>query len=102
MADRGQWRGAFFVLGAVGVLYALPYFMFLRGVNEDAPSELAKAGAALALGALVKVRTFLLRTWGRLIELLPEEDLPDFRKEAIALQTRAAEQHRELLALERR
>src|SRR3954470_7759221 len=34
MADRGQWRGAFFVLGAVGVLYALPYFLFLRGANE--------------------------------------------------------------------
>ena len=60
MADRGQWRGAFFVLGAVGVLYALPYFMFLRGVNEDAPGDSAKAGTALALAALVKVRTFLL------------------------------------------
>lgn len=60
MADRGQWRGAFFVLGAVGVLYALPYFMFLRGVNEDAPSESAKTGTAPALAALVKVRTFLL------------------------------------------
>ncbi len=60
MADRGQWRGAFFVLGAVGVLYALPYFMFLRGVNEDAHRESAKAGTAFALAALVKVRTFLL------------------------------------------
>ena len=60
MADRGQWRGAFFALGAVGVLYALPYFLFLRGVNESAPAEAAKAGAALALAALVKVRTFLL------------------------------------------
>jgi hypothetical protein len=48
------------VLGAVGVLYALPYFMFLRGMNEDAPSESAKAGTAFALAALVKVRTFLL------------------------------------------
>ena len=27
--DRGQWRGTFIVLGAVGVLYALPYFLFL-------------------------------------------------------------------------
>jgi predicted MFS family arabinose efflux permease len=60
MADRGQWRGAFFALGAVGVLYALPYFLFLRGVNEGPPAEAAKAGAVLALAALVKVRTFLL------------------------------------------
>ena len=34
MADRGQWRGAFFVLGAVGLLYALPYFLFLLQVRE--------------------------------------------------------------------
>jgi len=60
MADRGQWRGAFFALGAVGVLYAWPYFLFLRGVNEAPPVEAAKAGAALSLAALVKVRTFLL------------------------------------------
>ena len=52
--------------------------------------------------ALLAVRTFLLRTWARLIELLPEEEVPAFRKEAIALQAREAEQHRELLALERR
>ncbi len=54
------------------------------------------------LAALLAVRTFLLRTWARLIELLPEEDVPTFRKEAITLQTREAEQHRELLALKRR
>ncbi len=60
MADRGQWRGAFFALGAVGVLYAVPYFLFLRGVHEAPPDEAAKAGAPLALAALVKVRTFLL------------------------------------------
>jgi MFS transporter, Spinster family, sphingosine-1-phosphate transporter len=60
MADRGQWRGAFFVLGAVGVLYALPYFLFLRGVNETTPAEAVKSDAPLALAALIKVRTFLL------------------------------------------
>ncbi len=60
MADHGQWRGAFFVLGAVGVLYALPYFLFLRGVNERPCDEAAKVGGALALGVLVKIRTFLL------------------------------------------
>jgi predicted MFS family arabinose efflux permease len=60
MADRGQWRGAFFVLGAMGALYALPYFLFLRGVNEPAQSDSAKVGTALAIPTLVKVRTFLL------------------------------------------
>ena len=60
MADRGQWRGAFFVLGAVGVLYALPYFMFLRGVNEAGPPGPAKSRSTLAIAALIKIRTFLL------------------------------------------
>src|SRR5204863_6553273 len=41
MADRGQWRGAFFVLGAAGVLYAFPYFLFLRTVNENVGIETA-------------------------------------------------------------
>ncbi|MEO6784765.1 MAG: MFS transporter [Chthoniobacteraceae bacterium] len=60
MADRGQWRGAFFVLGAIGVLYALPYFLFLRGVNEN-PSTPAPAPAkSLAIPVLIRVRTFLL------------------------------------------
>ncbi|MDZ4287092.1 MAG: MFS transporter [Prosthecobacter sp.] len=60
MADRGQWRGAFLVLGAVGLVYAMPYFLFLRGVNESGQDGAAKAGAAFALSALIKVRTFLL------------------------------------------
>src|SRR6185436_11691937 len=60
MADHGQWRVAFFVLGAVGVLYALPYFLFLRGVYEAPPAGAAAAGAPLSIAALVKVRTFLL------------------------------------------
>ena len=28
MAEHGHWREAFFVLGAVGLLYAAPYFLF--------------------------------------------------------------------------
>jgi predicted MFS family arabinose efflux permease len=58
MADRGQWRGAFFMLGAVGVLYALPYFLFLRGVNEDTATT--TNSKSLALPALLRVPTFLL------------------------------------------
>ncbi len=56
MADRGQWKWAFFVLGAVGVLYAFPYFHFLRRVEEPAPQP----GARLSFAALVRSRTFLL------------------------------------------
>ncbi|MBM3964851.1 MAG: MFS transporter [Planctomycetes bacterium] len=34
MAERGLWRYAFFALGAVGILYAVPYGLFLRYVSE--------------------------------------------------------------------
>ena len=60
MADRGQWRGAFFVLGAIGLLYALPYFVFLRGVNENPTAETSKPSKSLAFPILLRVRTFLL------------------------------------------
>ncbi len=56
MADRGQWRGAFFILGAVGVLYALPYFTFLKKIGEPAPEP----GAAWSFTSLGRSRTFLM------------------------------------------
>lgn len=60
MADRGEWRAAFFVLGAVGVLYAGPYFLFLRTVDEN-PAEIVKtSGRSLAVSVLTKIPTFLL------------------------------------------
>jgi predicted MFS family arabinose efflux permease len=60
MADRGQWRGAFFVLGAIGLLYALPYFAFLRGVNENPTAATSTPSKSLAFPILLRVRTFLL------------------------------------------
>lgn len=60
MAHRGMWREAFFVLGGVGLLYAVPYFAFLRGVNENAELETRPTGGALAAGALARVPTYLL------------------------------------------
>ncbi|HEV7403820.1 MAG TPA: MFS transporter [Chthoniobacteraceae bacterium] len=59
MADLGRWREAFFILGGVGVLYAAPYFLFLRTVQEEAVAP-AKPGAGLAIQALIKVPGFLL------------------------------------------
>jgi predicted MFS family arabinose efflux permease len=60
MADRGQWRGAFFILGAIGVLYALPYFLFLRGVKENVPQESQPGTKPLAFPILIRIRTYLL------------------------------------------
>ena len=39
MASFGQWRWAFFILGGIGLLYALPYWLFLRSFNEQAVDE---------------------------------------------------------------
>lgn len=58
MAQRGQWREAFFTLGGVGVLYAVPYFLFLRQLNENAGVETKPAGSRLAVAELFRVPTF--------------------------------------------
>jgi MFS family permease len=60
MAEHGRWREAFFVLGAVGLLYAVPYLLFLRRLGEDAQVETKKSGSAFAAQELMKVPTFAL------------------------------------------
>jgi len=49
MADRGEWRAALFILGAVGVLYAVPYFLFLRTVDENPAGVVKTSGRSLAV-----------------------------------------------------
>lgn len=39
MAEQGLWRYAFFALGAVGILYAIPYGMFLRSISEPGQTD---------------------------------------------------------------
>ena len=60
MANRGQWRGAFFVLGTLGILYAVPYFLFLKGVQDEPQSEGPASSRTFGLALLVKIPTFLL------------------------------------------
>ncbi len=55
--------------------------------------------ASAIIHSLMQVRIFLIRTWARLISELHIDDHPEFRKEAIALQQREADQHRELVTL---
>lgn len=58
MAQQGQWRAAFFVLGGIGLLYAVPYFLFLRTVRETSESEAPKNRERLALSDVIRVPTF--------------------------------------------
>jgi MFS family permease len=60
MADRGEWRAAFFIMGAVGVLYAVPYFLFLRGVEEGTPEGSSGSGGGVPAALLAKIPTFLM------------------------------------------
>src|SRR4029079_3328883 len=60
MADQGQWRNAFLVLGFIGLLYTVPYFLFLRKVNENRSSEVNTTVKRPGFPVLIKVKTFLL------------------------------------------
>lgn len=60
MAERGQWRGAFFALGAVGLVYALPYFAFLRGFPETTAATDGDRPPKLSVAVLARVPTYAL------------------------------------------
>lgn len=60
MAETFHWRWAFYSLGLIGILYAVPYFRFLRHTSEEAQVETKKSGSTLAISVLVKVPTYLV------------------------------------------
>ena len=54
MADAGRWREAFVMLGILGVAYAVPYFLFLRGVRETPAEATSAVPSARAPSSLVR------------------------------------------------
>lgn len=65
MAEQGWWRGAFIFLGVLGILYAIPYFAFLRTVSEPVADERLDSDPvmvreAVGLSSLARIRSFLL------------------------------------------
>ncbi len=60
MANQGMWREAFFMLGGVGLLYSIPYFLFLRTVKEVTCLPLKETSRNLAVVELLKVPTFVV------------------------------------------
>lgn len=68
MADSGAWRTAFFALGGVGLVYAFPYFAFLRSLEFEDTTESLRADSSNAaestggvwqcLSALVTIATY--------------------------------------------
>ena len=53
MADAGRWSDAFWMLGILGVAYAVPYFLFLRGVRETPAEATSATPSARAPSSLV-------------------------------------------------
>ena len=60
MAENGVWRYAFFILGAAGVLYAIPYFIFLSRIQEDTQLETKRPTQWLTIFSLARVPTFVI------------------------------------------
>lgn len=60
MAQLGRWREAFFALGLVGLVYAVPYVLHLRRVDESVAVETRASGGRLAVLSLARVPTFLM------------------------------------------
>ena len=58
MAEGFHWRLSFLVLGMAGILYALPCFIYLRNVSEEAAVETKKSGSRLAVKELARVPTY--------------------------------------------
>jgi MFS family permease len=60
MADRGQWRIAFFILGATGLLFALPYLQFLRTLPDSLDRVEDSSRSGLCFPVLIRTPTFLV------------------------------------------
>jgi MFS transporter, Spinster family, sphingosine-1-phosphate transporter len=58
VAQMFGWRLAFFSLGAVGLVYAIPYVLYLRNA-EEAPVEKSPVSNRLAVLDLARVPTFV-------------------------------------------
>ena len=58
VAQEFHWRMTFYSLGAFGILYAIPYSLFLKRTREEHQVETKKSGGGLALGALISVPTY--------------------------------------------
>ncbi len=58
MAGEGHWREAFFVLGGLGLVFAIPAMIFLRGVDEPAPEKLPAVARAGTLTLLARTPTY--------------------------------------------
>jgi MFS family permease len=58
MADHVHWRYAFYALGIFGILFAVPYSLFLKGTSEEAALETKKSSGGLAIATLMRIPSY--------------------------------------------
>jgi len=58
VAQRLHWRLTFFTFGALGLVYVIPYWGFLRGLREDHPPPVQRGRKSLSIASLVHVRSY--------------------------------------------
>src|SRR6185312_10778525 len=60
MADHGRWRQAFFILGGVGIAYALPYRLCLRQYRQPIHAETRSSGGLVAAAVLARIPSYFV------------------------------------------
>jgi predicted MFS family arabinose efflux permease len=59
MAQNFQWRSAFYILGLIGILYAIPYRLFLSHTSEGGVIETKRSNGGLAVATLFRIPSYL-------------------------------------------
>lgn len=60
MADQGIWRWAFLILGGIGIVYALPYYLVLKRYDDRMPEDSARPIETPSSLALLRIPTFMM------------------------------------------
>ena len=58
VAQEFHWRLTFLSLGGLGLLYAMPYWAFLRGIKEEVPAPAPTRKSRFSVAVLVRVRSY--------------------------------------------
>src|SRR6266487_2540820 len=58
IAGAFHWRLAFYLLGMFGILFAIPYAVFLKGTSEESQDETKRSGGGFAIATLAKIPSY--------------------------------------------
>jgi len=58
IASAFHWRLAFYLLGIFGILFAIPYSVFLKGTSEESQVETKRSGGGFAIATLARIPSY--------------------------------------------